>query len=186
VLHRLAREIPQLGILTTKSIGLYERKGNNEPILARSPEGGILNCVGLSNPGEEASREELASIYPLPEGAFLMVSVFGATAEELVKVAQGLERVCDGIELNFSCPHAEAGLGASIGSSPELSARLTRAVKDSVSVPVSVKLPPIDSIGDVAGACAMAGADAIVAVNTWGPLPDARLSLGRGGLSDLH
>jgi len=181
---RVANEIPEIGILTTKSVGPIEKEGNREPILASLGEGTFINAVGLANPGAEEFAGELKEIYPLPNGKFLLTSIFGSTAEELQRIAKVVAPYSDGLELNFSCPHAGSGYGLAIGSSPELTEEMTRAVKSVVSIPVFVKLPPlIESVEAVTIAALKGGADGITAVNTFGPNETDLLSLGKGGMS---
>jgi dihydroorotate dehydrogenase (NAD+) catalytic subunit len=181
---RVANEIPEIGIITTKSVGPVEKEGNREPILASLGEGTFINAVGLANPGAEEFASEIREIYPLPNGKFLLTSIFGSTAEELQKVAKTVAPYSDGLELNFSCPHAGSGYGLAIGSSPELTEEMTRAVKSVVSIPVFVKLPPlIESVEAVTLAALKGGADGITAVNTFGPNQTDLLSLGKGGMS---
>ncbi|MDP2908622.1 MAG: dihydroorotate dehydrogenase electron transfer subunit [Nanoarchaeota archaeon] len=170
IIYLWAKRIPQLGIITTKSIGKEPKEGNVEPIICQVGKRSFRNAVGLANPGCEAFAEELKEIYPLPNGKFLLTSIFGKTAEELSCVARVLAPYSDGLELNFSCPHAEKGYGATIGSSKELTYKFTKAVKDVVSIPVVVKLTPnVDNIAEIAKAAEDAGADAISAINTCDP-----------------
>jgi len=181
---RIAQEIPEIGILTTKSVGPVEKEGNKEPILASLGDGTFINAVGLANPGAEEFASEIKEIHPLPNGKFLMTSIFGSTAEELQKVAKTVAPYSDGLELNFSCPHAGSGYGLAIGSSPELTKEMTKAVKEVVGIPIFVKLPPIiESIKVVTSAALEGGADGLTAVNTFGPNPTELLSLGKGGMS---
>src|SRR3989344_3964152 len=79
-LERLAREIPELGVLTTKSIGPVQRDGNREPILAQYMPGGFVNAVGLTNPGAEEFAKKLSHI-SFPQDKFLLASIFGKDAE---------------------------------------------------------------------------------------------------------
>ncbi len=170
VIKLWAEKIPQLGIITTKSIGKEPKEGNVEPIICQVSRRSFRNAVGLSNPGCEAFAEELKEIYPLPNGKFLLTSIFGKTVEELQYVAKVLAPYSDGLELNFSCPHAEPGYGSTIGSSKEITYKFTKAVKDVVNVPVVVKLTPnVDNIGEIAKAAESAGADAISVINTCKP-----------------
>ena len=162
-----AEKIPQLGIITTKSIGKEVKEGYSEPILCQVDKKTFRNAVGLTNPGCKDFAQELKEIYPLPNNNFLLTSIFGKTAEELQYVAKTLAPYSDGLELNFSCPHAEKGYGSSIGSSKELTYKFTKAVKDVVDIPVVVKLTPnVDNIAEIAKAAENAGADAIAAINT--------------------
>lgn len=177
-LYRAAKFIPKLGFETTKSIGPVPRLGNNLPIIDQ-----YQNAVGLTNPGVEVAAAEIAEIYPLPNDVRLIVSIFGSTDDEFVKVASGVDGHCDGIELNVSCPHAE-WCGAAIGKDPALVYRITKAVVSKVHVPTIVKLTPLaENIGDVAYKAVDAGAAMISGMNTWGPEPSEYLTAGRGGIS---
>lgn len=187
VIHLWAKKIPQLGVITTKSIGKESKQGNPEPILCQVDKKTFRNAVGLANPGCEAFARELKEIYPLPDGKFLLTSIFGKTAEELKYVAKTLAPYSDGLELNFSCPHAEPGYGSSIGSSKELTYRFTKAVKDVVDIPVVVKLTPnVDNIKEIAKSAEDAGADAISAVNTYNPEETLENHTKKPILSNVH
>ncbi len=165
----IAHEIKEIGIITTKSIGIEKREGNTEPILAQSSQDTFINAVGLSNPGYKEFTKEIAEVYPLPNNKILLISIFGSTVEEFVKIAKALENYSDAFELNFSCPHAK-GYGMFIGQNTELTYEITKAVKDNVKIPVVAKLTPnVYNIKDIASAAAKAGADAITAINTVGP-----------------
>lgn len=168
VLEKIANEIPEIGVLTTKSIGLEPREGNREPILTQYAPGCFINAVGLTNPGAEEFARQLAEIN-IPKDRFLLVSIFGKDADEFVGAAKILEPAADGLELNFSCPHA-AGYGAAIGQNPDLVKEITLAVKRAVNVPVIPKLTPnVSNLTEIALAAVQGGADAICAINTAGP-----------------
>ena len=139
-LEKIAREIPEIGILTTKSIGLNPREGYREPVLTQYAPGCFMNAVGLTNPGAEAFVKHLQALR-LPEKRFLLTSIFGSDPEEFVKVATLLAPYSDGLELNLSCPHA-SGYGMAIGQDPGLVHSITKAVKDAVAIPVIPKLTP--------------------------------------------
>jgi hypothetical protein len=100
-------EVPQLGVITTKSIGLAPRAGNREPVYSQYAPGCFVNAVGLTNPGAEAALAGLEAL-EVPEDRFLLTSIFGGSVEEFVRVAELLAPVSDGLELNLSCPHASA------------------------------------------------------------------------------
>lgn len=166
---RLARDIPELGILTTKSIGPEPRTGNPEPVFAQVDETRFVNAVGLANPGCEAFAEELEGL-DLPEDRFLLVSVFGGSPADLQRVTRTLAPWADGFELNFSCPHAK-GYGQEIGRDPEVASEYLKAVKAVTPRPVLCKLSP--NVGDlrpVAAKLLEAGADGFTVINTWGPI----------------
>jgi len=169
-LLKIANTIPQIGVLTTKSIGPVQRDGYREPILSQYAKGCFVNAVGLTNPGAAEFAKQLSEIKPkIPADKFLLISIFGASAAEFVEVAKILEPYADGFELNLSCPHAK-GYGMSMGQDPELVKEIVSAVKGAVKVPLVVKLTPnTDKIGLIAKAAEEGGASAICAINTVGP-----------------
>jgi dihydroorotate dehydrogenase (NAD+) catalytic subunit len=179
--------MPEVGVLTTKSIGPEPRKGYREPILSQYAPGCFVNAVGLTNPGAIKSAE-LMSELKIPEDRFLLVSIFGGSVDEYVEVAKIMAPHADGLELNLSCPHAK-GYGMAMGQDPELVKEITAAVKAVVTIPVIPKLTPnVSNIGEIAQAAVAGGADAICAVNTVGPgnhlsHGEAVLSNGLGGMS---
>lgn len=180
-------EVPQVGVITTKSIGLAPRAGNREPIYSQYAPGCFVNAVGLTNPGAEAALAGLEAL-EVPDDRFLLTSIFGGSVEEFVEVAKILAPVSDGLELNLSCPHAK-GYGMAMGQDPELVAEIVAAVKAAVDVPVIPKLTPnTPDIGAIARAAQQAGADGFCAINTVGPgytLAHGQpvLSNGMGGMS---
>ncbi|PIS39580.1 MAG: hypothetical protein COT33_01255 [Candidatus Nealsonbacteria bacterium CG08_land_8_20_14_0_20_38_20] len=181
-LLRIAKEIPEVGILTTKTITLNPREGNPEPILEQVGHLSFVNAVGLTNPGAEYFRKELKKIYPLPKGKFLLVSIAPSTKEELKKIIKIISPFFDGVELNFSCPHG-GKYGLIIGRDRELSFEFTKVARQTTKKPVFVKLPPIKNIGEIAKTVIEAGTDGITAINTIGPVKSRILSFGKGGLS---
>ncbi len=180
-------EVPQVGVITTKSIGLAPRAGNREPIYSQYAPGCFVNAVGLTNPGAEAALAGLEAL-EVPDDRFLLTSIFGGSVEEFVEVAKILAPVSDGLELNLSCPHAK-GYGMAMGQDPDLVAEIVAAVKAAVDVPVIPKLTPnTPDIGAIARAAQQAGADGFCAINTVGPgytLAHGQpvLSNGMGGMS---
>lgn len=187
IIQYFLNEIPQVGVITTKSIGLDARLGNREPVYSQYAPGCFVNAVGLTNPGAEVSADLLSRL-SIPENRFLLTSIFGGSVEEFVIVAQMLAPYSDGLELNLSCPHA-AGYGMAMGQDPDLVYEIVSAVKAAVSIPVIPKLTPnTDNIASIALAAERAGADALCAINTLGPghsssFGHAVLSNGSGGLS---
>jgi len=160
--------MPEVGVLTTKSIGPEPRLGYREPILTQYEPGHFTNAVGLTNPGADRSAELLSELN-IPEDRFLLISIFGGSVEEYVEVAKKLAPYGDGLELNLSCPHAK-GYGMAMGQDPELVKEIVAAVKAAVDIPVIPKLTPnVPNIEDIARAAAVGGADAICAINTMGP-----------------
>jgi dihydroorotate dehydrogenase subfamily 1 len=180
-------EVPQLGIITTKSIGLAPRAGNREPVYSQYAPGCFVNAVGLTNPGAEAALAGLEAL-EVPEDRFLLTSIFGGSVEEFVRVAELLAPVSDGLELNLSCPHA-SGYGMAMGQDPELVREIVAAVKRAVDIPVIPKLTPnTPDIGAIARAAEEGGADGFCAINTVGPgytlaHGEPVLSNGMGGMS---
>jgi len=168
IIKRIIKEVPAIGIITTKSIGLVPRDGNREPILTQYAPGCFMNAVGLTNPGVDDFAEELSKL-KIPEDKFLLTSIFGANAEDFIKVAKKLAPYSNGLELNLSCPHAK-GYGMAIGQNPEFVKEICKAVKNVVDIPVIAKLTPnVPDIGIIAKAAIEGGADGISAINTVGP-----------------
>jgi len=152
------------GAVATKSIGPEPRSGYKNPTVVEL-DGGLLNAMGLPNPGVEEFGPEVK--VALEGGALVIGSVFGKDADEYALVAKRLASYgVHGIELNLSCPHAK-GLGAEIAQSEEAVREFTAAVKAKVNVPVMPKLSPnVSNIARFAQAAEDGGADAVVAINT--------------------
>lgn len=157
--------ISRLGGVSCKGTTLAERQGNPPPRIAETPSG-MLNSVGLQNPGVEA----FVSIY-LPwlksQGTAAIANIAGNSIEDYCAMAQRLDDTdVDIIEMNISCPNVKQG-GASFGTSCENAAAVTRAVRDHCHKPLMVKLTPnVSNIGDIAAAVEDAGADAVSLINT--------------------
>ena len=168
IIRYMFEHVPELGVLTTKSIGYEPRLGYREPVYSQYAPGCFVNAVGLTNPGAERSAELFAEL-EVPENKFLLTSIFGGSVEEFVKVAELLAPFSDGLELNLSCPHAK-GYGMAMGQDPELVEEITAAVKRAVDIPVVPKLTPnADDIAAIAEAAVRGGADGLCAINTVGP-----------------
>jgi len=150
------------GGAVSKSIGLEPREGYVNPTVVAT-DCGLLNAVGLSNPGARAFSEELARGEKLP----IIVSIFGGGPAEfsrVVEILNGNEFLA--YELNLSCPHVE-GVGTEIGHDPEVVASVVKAVKSKTSKPVFAKLSPnTHRLVDVAKAAVDSGADGLTAINT--------------------
>ena len=162
----IAEKIPQIGIITTKSIGLKPRVGNREPILAQFDKRSWVNAVGLTNPGADAFAKELESL-KLPSNKFLLCSIFGSNSEEFWKVAQKLQKYVNGFELNISCPHAKK-YGQSIGENLDVVYKTIKMVA-SLGKPILVKISANIPLKAVIKASIAAGARGFVAINTVGP-----------------
>lgn len=162
------REIPAVGVVTTKSISDQPRAGYREPIYARYAPGCYINAVGLANPGARQFLAEFDGI-EIPSDKFLLVSIFGSDVESFLAAALTLAPIADGFELNMSCPHAK-GYGAEIGQDAELLRSITAAVAGAVGVPVFVKLSAIlQNLGEAARTAVAAGAAGLTLTNTIGP-----------------
>ncbi len=187
IIQYIFDHMPEVGVVTTKSIGLEPRAGYREPVLSQYAPGCFVNAVGLTNPGAHASLETLGQLR-VPEDRFLLTSIFGGSVEEFVEVATLLAPVSHGLELNLSCPHAR-GYGMAMGQDPELVREITAAVKAAVDIPVIPKLTPnTDDITGIARAAVAGGADGLCAINTVGPGYTSAhghpvLSNGAGGIS---
>ncbi len=167
-IRKCFREVPQIGIVTTKSIGAQPRKGYREPIYARYAPGCYINAVGLANPGAAAYLAEFDGI-EIPENKFLLVSIIGTDADSFVEAALTLKPIADGFELNMSCPHAK-GYGAEIGQDTQLMRRITAVVVAAAGVPVFVKLSStLPNLATTAEAAVAAGAAGLTLINTVGP-----------------
>ncbi len=136
-----AANIPEIGVITTKSIGLYARDGYREPVLTQYAPGSFINAVKPCQSGRERRYRSITEASSFPGSFPAHLSIFGKTAEEFVEVAKQLSPYSDGLELNLSCPHA-SGYGMTLGQDAQLVYDITQAVKQSVSIPVIPKLTP--------------------------------------------
>ncbi|MEW6347444.1 MAG: hypothetical protein AB1646_00150 [Thermodesulfobacteriota bacterium] len=169
VVARLAREIPELGFLTTKTVSLEPRAGYREPIIYEYHPGCFINAVGIANPGARAFVEAMLPLLPLHGGKALLVSIMGSDAEEFVEVATILDPIADAFELNLSCPHVK-GAGQAVGSDPDAVRAVVARLKERLGKPVIPKLSPnLGNIPEMSRLCEHAGADAIALINTVGP-----------------
>lgn len=165
--YREMYDLNILGAISIKGTTRETRFGNPTPRIAEC-KAGMLNAVGLQNPGVEAvvghELPELAKIYRKP----IIANVCGFSLEEYVEVAR---RMCEAdnvgwIELNVSCPNVKHG-GMSFGTDAGCAAEVTSAVKAVCSKPVIVKLSPnVTDIVAIAQACQEAGADGLCLINT--------------------
>ncbi len=152
------------GAVVTKSIGLKPSIGHSNPTVVQV-ECGLVNAMGLPNPGVEYFCQELEEGGRI--GVPLIVSVYGYSPKEYGVLVKSLSELnVDAFELNVSCPHANK-TGAEIGQDPRLVTEVVSQVKVSTEKPVFVKLPPnVTSIVELAKAVEDAGADALTAINT--------------------
>ena len=169
LLARVARA--GAGAVTAKSCSLLPRAGHRNPTVL-AWEHGLINAVGLANPGIDAEVKELARAKEMlrPLGAALIGSVFAETVEGFAQVAARLvEAGPDLIEVNISCPNVHDEFGTPFAADPAAAAEVTAAVKEAVAgrAPVLVKLSPnVADIAAIARAVEAAGADGISAINT--------------------
>ncbi len=170
ILGRLARS--GCGAVTTKSCSLQPRTGYHNPVIVDWGYG-LINAVGLSNPGVEVMAEEirLARQRLAPLGAPIIASIFANTIYDFGVVARYIsEAQPDLIEVNISCPNLDARFEQMFATSPYVAAQVTRRVKENTKIPVIVKLSPnVEDIAKVAREVEAAGADAINAINSLGP-----------------
>ncbi|MEE8440930.1 MAG: dihydroorotate dehydrogenase [Spirochaetia bacterium] len=157
------------GMVTTKSFTIEARAGHPGPVVAEF-DGGLLNCLGLCNPGITDGLTEIGEFRRVCS-APLIVSVFGTTESEYATLARIVHgSAADFLELNLSCPNVGEEFGAAIASSPEAVRAMVAAAKGESSIPVIAKLSPnTDHIAGIARAAVDAGADAISLINTLGP-----------------
>jgi dihydroorotate dehydrogenase (NAD+) catalytic subunit len=152
------------GAVVTKSIGLEEREGYNNPTTVQV-ECGLINAMGLPNPGIREFKQEIEEARDL--GVPLIVSVYGFSPEEYAKVASiAVEAGADAVELNLSCPHVE-GTGIEMGQDSTIVTSVVSEVRKAVRKPLLAKLTPnVSNIVDLAVAAVDGGADALTAINT--------------------
>lgn len=158
-------DLSELGAICVKGLTLQPRDGNPPPRIAETPSG-ILNSVGLQNPGVDAF---IAGELPFLRqyDVKVIANISGNTPEEYGTMCRKLSDAgVDLIELNISCPNVKAG-GLAYGTRPELAAEVTGIAKKNSSVPLLVKLSPnVTSIEEIAKAVEAAGADGLSLINT--------------------
>ncbi|MGH2495325.1 MAG: dihydroorotate dehydrogenase [Ktedonobacteraceae bacterium] len=159
-------EIHRLGAIVCKGTTLHARAGNEHPRTLETASG-MLNAIGLQNPGVHAVLKKYAPIWAGWQTP-VIVNIAGETIEEFVALAGIIERVegVAGIEVNVSCPNIRAG-GVVFGADPQAVADVTSAVRRATTLPMIVKLSP--NSGDArptAIAAAASGADAVSLINT--------------------
>lgn len=157
------------GMVTAKSCGPVPRAGHPNPV-AFDFGGGLLNAIGLTNPGAEHEAGLLAETktHLQPLGVPLIASIFAGTVTEFAHVAAIVAAARpDLIEVNISCPNVGDEFGTPFAGTVESAAAVTEAVRQAVTIPLAVKLAPnVPDIARIAAAVVEAGADAITAINT--------------------
>ncbi len=157
--------LSKLGGISVKGTTGSRRTGNLPPRIAETPMG-MLNSVGLQNPGiDHFIEKELP--YLKTKDTVIIANIAGSTPDEYRTIAEKLEKTdVDMIEVNISCPNVKAG-GAAFGVSTEGASLITRTVREVTKKPVMMKLSPnVTSITDIAKACEAEGADAVSLINT--------------------
>ena len=160
-------DINILGSISLKGTTKEPRFGNPTPRIAECPSG-LLNAVGLQNPGAENvlknELKTLKSIYKKP----VMANVSGFSVDDYVSAVETLDED-DSIgwfEINISCPNVHGG-GLAFGTNPENAAAVTKAVRKVTDKPIIIKLSPnVTDIAEIAKACEAAGADGVSLINT--------------------
>ena len=160
-------DINVLGSMMLKGTTLEPRYGNPLPRIAEGPSG-MLNAIGLQNPGVDAViNEELEKLRPLFTDK-VIANIGGSAVEDYAETAKRLSKhdMVGALELNISCPNVHSG-GIQFGTNPQMAAEVTRAVKAVSEKPVYVKLSPnVTDIVAMAKAVEAAGADGITMINT--------------------
>ena len=159
-------DLSRLGAVTTKGVSSEPWPGNESPRIAETASG-MLNSIGLQNPGVEAfCADQLAFLARVDTS--VIVNVSGHSVPDYVHVIDRLEDepVVDAYEVNISCPNVDAG-GMAFGVDPAMAAEATAACREATSRPLIVKLSPnVTDIAEIARAVEAAGADAVSLVNT--------------------
>ena len=158
-------DLGELGGICAKGLTLHRREGNPAPRIAETPMG-ILNSVGLQNPGvDDFIETELP--FMRQYDTKIIANISGNTPEEYGIMCEKLSAAgVDMIEVNISCPNVKAG-GLAYGTRPELAAEVTEVARKHSTVPVMVKLSPnVTDITEIARAVEGAGADAVSLINT--------------------
>lgn len=157
--------LSELGAISVKGLTLEPRLGNPVPRLADTP-GGIINSVGLQNPGIKTFiKEEIP--YLRKYDTKIIVNINGNTLEEYTRMAKLLRyEDVDSIELNISCPNVKCG-GMAFGTNPEMVKQVTNSVKEASQRHLIVKLSPnVTNIKEIALAAESSGADCLSMINT--------------------
>ena len=159
-------DLSLLGGIAVKGTTLEPRLGNPPPRIAETPSG-MLNSVGLQNPGIEAVlTKELPFLSQFDTAVILNIA--GHSIEEYGLIAERLDSAANlaAVEINISCPNVKAG-GMSFGVDPKVAAQVVSLVKSKTKLPVIAKLTPnVTDITEIAKACEAAGADILALINT--------------------
>lgn len=157
-------DLSKLGGIAVKGLTLEPREGNKPPRIAETP-GGMLNSVGLQNPGVDYFLKNELPFLRRYDVA-VIANIAGNTVEEYCRMTERLGSYVEGIELNISCPNVREG-GVAFGTKCDSVYNITRKVKEYCKVPLIVKLSPnVTDIREVAAAAEEGGADAVSLINT--------------------
>ncbi|MBT8879282.1 dihydroorotate dehydrogenase [Lactobacillus delbrueckii subsp. bulgaricus] len=157
----------EMGAIVLKTATRHARTGNPQPQIDLLADG-VMNAVGLTNPGAEVvASEKIPALREKHPDLPILASVGGESVEDYVEVAEILAAAKpDALELNLSCPNVSEG-GMTFGIVPEMVEKITRLVKEKVDLPVYVKLTPnVTSIVEIAQAAERGGADGLTLINT--------------------
>ena len=159
-------DLNRLGAVTTKGVSSVPWQGNQTPRICET-YGGMLNAIGLQNPGIDLFIERDIPFLKQYDTK-IIVNVCGRTVEEYIEVARRLAGTdIDMLEINISCPNVKAG-GIAFGQDPELARQVADKIKQHAKQPVIVKLSPnVTDIAEMARAAEAGGADAVSLVNTF-------------------
>lgn len=161
-------DLNRLGAISIKGTTREARYGNAQPRIAECGATGMLNAVGLQNPGiENVIRHEIPALRAIYQGP-IIANVSGFSLDEYAYVCERIDKESDVaiLEVNISCPNVHNG-GMAFGTNTEAAAEVTRAVKAFTTKPVFMKLSPnVTDIASIARACVDAGADGLCLINT--------------------
>ncbi|MBN2724415.1 MAG: dihydroorotate dehydrogenase [Deltaproteobacteria bacterium] len=182
-------DISKLGAFVTKGISLHHKEGNCPPRICETSSG-MINAIGLENPGvENFLKNEFVKLQNV--GCSVVINFYGKTKDEYIQLSEILGSLngVDALEMNISCPNVDMG-GLSFGTDPSFVQSLVKECRKKIKIPLIIKLAPlVTDIVSIATAAANGGADSITCANTW-PATDIdvrtgkfKTSPGRGGLS---
>lgn len=158
-------DISKLGAIMVKGLTLKPRKGNKTPRVVETASG-MLNSVGLENPGVEYFVENELP-YLKKKGVTVIANISGNSIEEYCEMAKILDKTsCDAIEMNISCPNVKQG-GVAFGTDKDIVLKITKEVRKYLTKPLIVKLSPnVTEIKEIAVSAEKGGADGISLINT--------------------
>ena len=161
-------EVERLGALVTKTTTLDERTGNPQPWIVNT-SAGILNSVGLANPGvNKVIKEFLPKIAKKYSNLPVMTSIAGETVQDYVRLTEYFDAIdtVSAIEVNLSCPNVDRG-GMEFGVSAESASEVITAMRQATKKPIYAKMSPnVTDIKPIVKAVELAGADGLVLINT--------------------